>query len=60
MSVYRERYEGKGIDEVSLNDAVMLTGLYGYGDFCDRKKKLLDGEVLLGDEGTYFVREEDE
>ena len=60
MTVCREGDEGTGIKEVSLLDAVEATGLYGYGDMNTRKEKLIDGEVLVGESGSYFVREEDE
>ncbi|MCK5610598.1 hypothetical protein KAR91_52485 [Candidatus Pacearchaeota archaeon] len=60
MTVYWERDEGKRIDEISLNDAVMATGLHGYGDMNTRKERLLNGEMLIAESGSYFVREEDE
>ena len=60
MTVLMEGYEGTGIEVVSLLDAVEATGLYGYGDMDTRKRRLIDGEVLVGESGSYFVREEDE
>lgn len=60
MTVYREGDEGTGIKVVSLLDAVAATGLYGYGNMDTRKRRLNDGEVLVGENGSYFVREEDE
>lgn len=60
MTVYIEGDEGKGINVVSLISAVEATGLYGYGDMDTRKERLLNGEVLVGESGSYFVREDDE
>ena len=60
MTFHREGDDGTGIEEVSLLDAVAATGLYGYGDMDTRKERLIDGEVLVGESGSYFVREDDE
>jgi hypothetical protein len=60
MTVYREGDEGKRMNVVSLLSAVEATGLYGYGDMDTRKRRLIDGEILVGEGGSYFVRKEDE